>query len=311
MQNRSRLTLLPRPCRRHHQSHVQPAQVKPNVPSSIENPTDAPYRLKNFIIVGKLEAAAPQECEERADLNTRELDEGDLFGIRAIQSGYFGGVVQSRPTSAAGSPSHSPTGSTFPPSSPSLIGVLPISGHGHPPLDIQQPSPTRPPGALLKAFYLPTEPSRSSTTNPRSRVHSALTKSGLRPSEAELNGRINHDPSVNMSLEIPPSPLTPSRPHHFSPHIASDSTSSSGSSGTPASDLSGTGTRTTAGSPSISGGNRSPPPSPTSVVPFPKGLQHTTRMGSDHQSKKNNAKPTSPRLLLSRDGRKDLEYQNV
>lgn len=37
-------------------------------------------------------------------------------------------------------------------------------------------------------------------------------KSGLRPSEAELTGRINHDPAVNMSLEIPPSPLASTRP---------------------------------------------------------------------------------------------------
>ena len=38
-------------------------------------------------------------------------------------------------------------------------------------------------------------------------------RSTLRPSEAELNGRVNHDPAVNMNLELPPSPLAaPSRP---------------------------------------------------------------------------------------------------
>lgn len=39
-------------------------------------------------------------------------------------------------------------------------------------------------------------------------------KSALQPSEAELHGRINHDPAVNMYLEIPPSPVArPSSSH--------------------------------------------------------------------------------------------------
>ena len=38
-------------------------------------------------------------------------------------------------------------------------------------------------------------------------------KSTLQPSEAEISGRINHDPAVNMTLEYPPSPLAvPTRP---------------------------------------------------------------------------------------------------
>ena len=38
-------------------------------------------------------------------------------------------------------------------------------------------------------------------------------KSTLQPSEAEINGRINHDPAINMTLEYPPSPLAaPTRP---------------------------------------------------------------------------------------------------
>jgi hypothetical protein len=32
-------------------------------------------------------------------INRRELDEGDLFGVRALEGGYFGGVAQSRPSS--------------------------------------------------------------------------------------------------------------------------------------------------------------------------------------------------------------------
>ncbi len=37
-------------------------------------------------------------------------------------------------------------------------------------------------------------------------------RSTLAPSDAELGGRLNHDPAVNMSLEIPPSPVATSRP---------------------------------------------------------------------------------------------------
>jgi hypothetical protein len=38
------------------------------------------------------------------NLNMREKDEGDLFGIRAIEAGFFGGVAQSRPTSVNATP---------------------------------------------------------------------------------------------------------------------------------------------------------------------------------------------------------------
>ncbi|KAM3087990.1 hypothetical protein ACMFMG_002055 [Clarireedia jacksonii] len=54
------------------------------------------------------EALANKETEK---LNERELDEGDLFGVRAIERGYFGGVSQSRTNSPAQS-MFSPTPST-------------------------------------------------------------------------------------------------------------------------------------------------------------------------------------------------------
>ena len=37
-------------------------------------------------------------------------------------------------------------------------------------------------------------------------------RSTLQPSDAEISGRINHDPAVNMSLNVPPSPGAISRP---------------------------------------------------------------------------------------------------
>ena len=160
--------------------------------------------LKKFTQKAELEAAGAQE--ERVELNARELDEGDLFGIRAIQSGYYGGVAQSRPTSAAGSVS--PDGSisnTLLGSRPSprLAAVTPLSSVSALPLDSRQPSPLAL-NVVSTAKVNNTEPSNSRNLQP--------SGSRLQPSEAELNRRINHDPTVNMSLDVPPSPVLLPRP---------------------------------------------------------------------------------------------------
>ncbi|MCJ1466853.1 hypothetical protein MMC07_005474 [Pseudocyphellaria aurata] len=162
-------------------------------------------RLKNHIRkAAELEASGARE--ERVELNARELDEGDLFGVRAIQSGFYGGVAQSRPASAAGS--HSPddlSSNAFLGShpSPSVMATTPMTSVISLPLDVNNGSSPR------KSPPLPTGVGRTATPQ---RPNPRPTKSGLRPSEAELSGRINHDPAVNMSLEIPPSPLTSTRP---------------------------------------------------------------------------------------------------
>ncbi|KAL8706167.1 MAG: hypothetical protein Q9201_000745 [Fulgogasparrea decipioides] len=161
--------------------------------------------LKKYVKKANLEAAGGAQ-EERVELNKREPDEGDLFGIRAIQSGFFGGVAQSRPSSLA--ESNSPEGS----SSNTLLG-----SHASPKLGAQSP--------MSSVTTLPLEARRSSPlahknmssedlngpTTPQRRVPTPL-RSTLRPSDAELNGRVNHDPAVNMFLEIPPSPVATSRP---------------------------------------------------------------------------------------------------
>lgn len=139
------------------------------------------------------------------ELNARELDEGDLFGVRAIQSGYYGGVAQSRPVSAAGSHSPDESSSIFLGShpSPNLVATTPMSSVTSLPLDARQGSPRR------QSLLLPTGVGRTAT--PQRPIPRPI-KSALQPSEAELSGRINHDPAVNMSLEIPPSPLGSTRP---------------------------------------------------------------------------------------------------
>ena len=142
------------------------------------------------------------------ELNTRELDEGDFFGVRAIESGYYGGIAQSRPTSAAGthSPSESmsntPIGSHM---SLKLPSTRPTSGVKSVPIIVTQPSPLVP---------NPTKaPDIGIVISPLKRKPAPI-KSGLRslPSPAELSGRINHEPAVNMSLNVTPSPKLFSRP---------------------------------------------------------------------------------------------------
>jgi hypothetical protein len=133
--------------------------------------------------------------DDTVELNQREKDEGDLFGIRAIEAGFYAGVAQSRPTSRAGSvvglPNMSSSTLVGNPNSPLLkpshsTNSIPLSTN-------RSPSPTLP-GATPR------------TTSPNQK---------LRPSEAELNGRHSPlDSSVDMSLNVPPSPglYQPSKP---------------------------------------------------------------------------------------------------
>lgn len=88
------------------------------------------------------------------------------------------------------------------------------------PLDARQSSP------LGQPAFSPNELGRTATPQ---RPALRPFKSGLQPSEAELSGRINHDPAVNMSLEIPPSPLTPTRPQIPASNAGSRAITSPGS----------------------------------------------------------------------------------
>ncbi|KAI4170532.1 MAG: hypothetical protein LQ343_004909 [Gyalolechia ehrenbergii] len=144
--------------------------------------------------------------EERVELNKREPDEGDLFGVRAIQSGFFGGVAQSRPSSLA--ESNSPEGSSANTllgshASPKTAAQSPMSSVTTLPLDARRSSPLAHEAVSSEDLNAPTTPKRRAPTPLRST---------LAPSDAELSGRVNHDPAVNMLLEIPPSPSASSRP---------------------------------------------------------------------------------------------------
>lgn len=129
--------------------------------------------------------------EDTLELNQREKDEGDLFGIRAIEAGFFAGVAQSRPTSRAGSIIDHPSMS-----SSTLVGGNPNSplmkGHSN------------------NNSVLSLQLGNSKDANSQPRISPPTSK--LRPSEAELSGRHNHNGAVDMSLQVPPSPGLPRGP---------------------------------------------------------------------------------------------------
>lgn len=162
------------------------------------------HRLAKFVKKSKMEAAAPQEHQETQELNARQMEEGDLFGIRALQSGYFGGVAQSRPVSPTGSTISNPFQT---PASPSLVSQSPNSSvKDLPLLQVRQPSPTPPQLGMPRGFLLRSESTRVLSPIPRHLSPRPHIRP-LQPSEAELSGRINHDPVVNMSTDNPPSPF--------------------------------------------------------------------------------------------------------
>lgn len=170
---------------------------------------NASHRLAKFVKRSEMEAAAQQERQETQELKARQMEEGDLFGIRAIESGYFGGVAQSRPVSPTGSTISNPFQT---PASPSLVSQSANSSvKDLPLLEVRQPSPIPPNLGMPRGFLLRTESTRVLSPIPRHLSPRPHIRA-LQPSEAELNGRINHDPVVNTSIENPPSPLSPLPP---------------------------------------------------------------------------------------------------
>ncbi|KAF2277698.1 uncharacterized protein EI97DRAFT_374516 [Westerdykella ornata] len=129
--------------------------------------------------------------DDQMELNQREKDEGDLFGIRAIEAGFYAGIPQSRPTSRAGSFAESQNRSTS-----TLIGGASLA------LKEQTHSMSSSVTTLPLAH---TAGNRDSSNSPPRRKSPPTIR--LAPSEAELSGRINHSAAVNMNLNVPPSPV--------------------------------------------------------------------------------------------------------
>lgn len=135
-------------------------------------------RLKQIVKKEELEAG-PKEDTVELTLNQREKDEGDLFGIRAIEAGFYAGVAQSRPTSRAGSVVGQRTMSTS-----TLVGG-----------SVNSP--------LMKGHSANTSVMSLHLGGQNDSRRNSPPTSKLRPSEAELTGRHG---AVDMSLQVPPSP---------------------------------------------------------------------------------------------------------
>lgn len=139
------------------------------------------------------------------ELNQREKDEGDLFGIRAIEAGFYAGIPQSGPPSRAASRAGSRAGSFMESqqrSTSTLIGGATLALKEHQVSHSMSSSVTTLPLAHTN--------NRDTSASPPLRKGAPAIR--LAPSEAELNGRINHNAAVNMDLNVPPSPTLGQEP---------------------------------------------------------------------------------------------------
>jgi len=121
----------------------------------------------------ELEAAA--NVNDKEELVTRQLDEGDLFGVRALEAGYFGGVSQSRPSSPA------PSTSSYV-LSPNT-NVINWGERTH-----------SASSSVTDVTAAQRSNANSPLTIPKAAKH-APSPLRLQPSDAELNGRITHNAS--------------------------------------------------------------------------------------------------------------------
>jgi hypothetical protein len=138
--------------------------------------------LKKHTKKDELEAG---QKEDTVELTQREKDEGDVFGIRAIEAGFYAGVPQSRPGSAMGSRAGSVKGVNM--SSSTLVGGANsplMKGHSNS-------------TSVLSLNLNQAQPNTPGRTSPPLK---------LRPSEAEITGRHG---AVDMALRVPASPAQP------------------------------------------------------------------------------------------------------
>jgi len=175
--------------------------------------------------------------ESHRELNMRDKDAGDLFGIRAIEAGYFGGVAQS----ANNSPVLTPRGSlgelspTF--SSPrysrtvwsASSSILDLNKYGRNsigdnfdsiPSSQRQSHLRMPPSPTISSTAYGVRKTPSPTKSPPiSPAFSPIAAPSmayvrqlpLRPSTAERTGRHSHsppiEPPIDMRFELPHAPL--------------------------------------------------------------------------------------------------------
>ncbi|TGO52909.1 hypothetical protein BOTNAR_0310g00030 [Botryotinia narcissicola] len=150
-------------------------------------------KLARNIKIEELEKA--NSTQER--LNVEELGEGDLFGVRAIERGFFGGVSQSR--------SNSPAQSMFGPPSTTAVDLTETS---------RALEAIRGPSAASSS-QISLSSHSSEVSAPKSIKHKP-SPLRLQPSEAEI--RRSALPNVGGSY-IPPSPIKEVRPQFNSVEV--------------------------------------------------------------------------------------------
>ncbi|PMD30894.1 hypothetical protein L207DRAFT_203039 [Hyaloscypha variabilis F] len=131
-------------------------------------------RLKKNTRIAEMEAAMKSTDKEKLVRRQKKPGEGDLFGVRALEHGYFGGVAQSRPSSPT--PSYK------------LAPNTTLVDWGKAP---------RPGSSSSSLVDYRSSRNGSVSSLPMSTNQSKHKPSPLRlqPSDAELSGRINHDPA--------------------------------------------------------------------------------------------------------------------
>ena len=172
--------------------------------------------MRKLILSGDIEAGRKQSTKR--DVRKSLHEEGHLFGVRAIESGFYGGVAQSRPTSRAES-THSPQGSQSSTLiggriSPKLVHVSPNASVISLPLSARVSSPLRQTTIAVGASR-PHTPVPVATPG-RSRLRAWEVESTIaRPSTANTDIGI-----ARTRAPSPPSPTSPVTSNHH--RIASD-----------------------------------------------------------------------------------------
>lgn len=139
----------------------------------------------------KHDIEAAEMVTKKAVMEINILGEGDLFGVRAIEKGFYGGVAQSTPSLAASSPPRSPV-STIIDSNGLPVSISLSQGSSISELSLSGSS-------LLRTL--------SDSTSLKGIAPNSTLR--LQPSDAELNGWRNHDPTVALSTCKPQSPPKP------------------------------------------------------------------------------------------------------
>ncbi|KAF1972302.1 hypothetical protein BU23DRAFT_555104 [Bimuria novae-zelandiae CBS 107.79] len=142
--------------------------------------------------------------EERVESTGRENDQGDYVGVRALETVFYAGVEQSRPTSRAGSVASTPYLSTS-----TLVGGGAISPKD--PMHSVNSGVSRLPIAHTKDRNYNNYHDSDTLPSPDGGMgarRKSLPAIKLAPSTAQLNGRHRLSEAVDMNLNIPPSPNT-------------------------------------------------------------------------------------------------------